>query len=205
MTAYATIQELRDTMDIGDSASDAQLQACLDAAATWIESDAGCARTFRLDTADSTKLYNPSCPGVLDVVDLVTVTSIKLDRNGDRTYSTTLTTSDYQLLPLNEPRARQLVSWPRSSYQFTPGQYVQVVGKFGYVDGGAINTTAGTTPDAVRTANLLLAARLYKRREAPFGVLGQVDLGQYQRISAADPDVLNLLEPYRRQKRWTVA
>lgn len=205
MVAYATLADLKEHMDVPDSASDAQLQDVLDASARWIESPAGCGRVFALDTSDATKVFNPSLPGLVDVADLVTITSIKLDRNGDRTYSTTLTTSDYQLLPLNAPQAQQIVSWSRSSYQFSPGQLVQIIGKFGYVEGGALGGTTGSTPAAVKEANLLLAARFFKRREAPFGMVSSVDLGTFTRLAAADPDVATLLLPYSRSKLWVLA
>ena len=67
---------------------------------------------------------------------------------------------------------------------------MRVVGSFGcVVDGGP--------PVEVRQSALILASRLYKRAEAPFGVLQNTDLGQYTRLSQTDPDVANLLAPWR--------
>jgi hypothetical protein len=47
--------------------------------------------------------------------------------------------------------------------------------------------------DEVQEAIVLLASRLYKRRNSPEGVAGWNDLGVV-RIAASDPDVARLLE-----------
>jgi hypothetical protein len=66
---------------------------------------------------------------------------------------------------------------------------VQVVGKFGYVENGH-------PPTAVTLACMILANRYRGRKDAPFGILGATDLGQFERISKEDPDVISLLQPY---------
>lgn len=48
--------------------------------------------------------------------------------------------------------------------------------------------------DDVQHAILLVASRLYKRRESPEGVAGFDDLGSAVRIVARDPDIERLLE-----------
>lgn len=198
MTAYATLAELKAQMDLDAiTTNDTELTRCLDAAAAWIESPAGCGRVFALDATDTTKLFMPTSEGVVDVPDLVSVTSIKVDTRGDRSYATTLAAADYQLYPLIGSRYEQIRIWPQSSKSFRPDRLVQVVGKFGYVEGAA-------APIPIKEANLLLAARLYKRREAPFGILQSTDLGTFTRLSKEDPDVANLLAPYRLSKDWVV-
>ena len=188
MTSYATLSDLKNYIGITDVASDAQLLRVLEAASQWIDQHTG--RVFALDAADTTRLFYPNADGTLAVPDLATVTSIKTDSRGDRTYATTLTTTDYELYPLDGPPYQSVRIWPTSSRSFADGRQVQIVGKFGYTVGGA-------APYAVQQACVILAARYYKRAEAPFGILQTTDLGQYTRISKEDPDVISLLAPYR--------
>jgi len=168
------------------------LQLCLDAATGLIERHTG--RTFAAETG-ATKYFTATCATLLDLTpDIRTVTSVKVDELGDLSYSRTLATTDYWLMPAqSHPDSgiyNQLQIAPRSSQAFTPGYRVEVTGNWGYV-------VDGEAPSAVIEACLLQAARLYNRRGAPFGILQTVDLGQFTRISKADPDVLALLAPYR--------
>ena len=69
----------------------------------------------------------------------------------------------------------------------------------------ACNTIVGTTaPTAsVKLACNLQAERLFKRRDAPFGVLGSPEFGNYTRIQAAlDPDVQVLLDGFGDRLRY---
>jgi hypothetical protein len=190
---YAGLQELKQALQITDAASDVDLERALEAGARYI--DNYCGRTFSLQAAQ-TREYYPQDTERLNVVDLVSVTSITVDTVGDRSYSTTLLTTDYELWPLDGPPYQEVRIWPLSrTRSFSPGRRVRVVGTFGVTVGGA-------PPVEVRQANLLLAARYYKRGEAPFGVLAAVDLGQFERISKDDPDVVALLGKWRLTNNW---
>ena len=52
-------------------------------------------------------------------------------------------------------------------------------------------------PAQVAQATLIQAARLYKRRESPEGVLGNAEWGSI-RLSRVDPDVAALLSRFTR-------
>lgn len=183
---YVSLQELKQSLAITDAASDVDLERALDAASRAVEGFTG--REFFLRTG-ATRLYYPEDGYRVLTPDLVSVTTLKVDEDGDRTYSLTIPAEDYELWPLDGPPYQEIRIWPLSSEAFVPGRYVQVVGNFGaLVDGAA--------PVAVEQATLLLASRYYKRGEAPFGVLGATDLGTYQRISKEDPDVATLLQPW---------
>lgn len=55
-------------------------------------------------------------------------------------------------------------------------------------------------PATIVEATLLQASRLFKRRDAPFGVAGSPDLGSEIRLLAkVDPDVAVMLRPYVRR------
>ena len=187
-TLYASLPELKQSLAISDGANDVDLERALETASRWI--DAYCGRAFTLATAQ-TRDYYPEGTERVNVVDLVSVTSLSVDTAGTRTYSTALTASDYELWPLDGPPYQQIRIWPLSSTRsFSPGRRVRVVGTFGCV-------VDGMPPPAVKQACLILANRYYVRKDAPFGVLSSVDLGQFERISKEDPDVVSLLGPWR--------
>lgn len=168
------------------------LQLCLDAATSLIDRHTG--RTFAAEDA-ATKYFIPTCADTLDLTpDIRSVDSITVDNDGDLSFGLTLSASDYWLLPVQSyPDSgiySQVAIAPRSSQAFTVGYQVKVIGDWGYV-------VDGEAPAPVREACALQAARLYARRGAPFGILQSVDLGQFTRISKADPDVMALLAPYR--------
>jgi hypothetical protein len=190
---YASLPELKQQLAIADEANDVDLERALESASRWIEGYTG--RVFTLQTAQ-TRYYYPQDAERVDVVDLVAVTTLSVDSVGDRTYSTSLAASDYELWPLDGPPYDQIRIWPLSSSRsFSPGRRVRVVGSFGCVVDGA-------APVAVKQACLILAGRYYVRKDAPFGVLSAVDLGQFERISKEDPDVVSLLGPWRLNAAW---
>jgi hypothetical protein len=192
--SYATLAELKDWIDVTDAVDDAQLQMSLDSATSVI--DSMCGRTFALQT-DVVKLYWPRSTDVVEVVDLISATSIKSDSHGDRTYATTLEPTDYELLPYHDAsglpsvRYQEVHIWPTSSKSFSTGRQVQITGDFGYVESGG-------APASVKQACLILASRYWKRHETPLGVLGVTDVGQFERLSKEDPDVRALLTVYMR-------
>ena len=185
---YASLPELKQQLAIADANNDVDLERALDAASRWIEGYTG--RVFYLQTAQTRDFY-PQDADRLDVADLVAITSLSVDTSGTRTYGTVLTASDYELYPLDGPPYDQVRVWPLATTRsFSPGRRVRIVGTFGCVVDGA-------APVAVRQACLILAGRYYVRKDAPFGVLAAVDLGQFERISKEDPDVVSLLGPWR--------
>lgn len=74
----------------------------------------------------------------------------------------------------------------------------------------AIDTALGTTgaqlspvPASIKLACEIQAERYFKRRDAPFGVLGSPEFGTFTRLqSVLDPDVELLLNSYGERKRW---
>lgn len=199
--AYATLAELRAYVGIpaADTADDTLLTLALDAAASEI--DAFCGRTFT-QSAALARVYTATSPTEVDVDPFATTVGlvVKTDDNGDGTYETTWTlNTDFRLEPVNaaadgRPWTRLAslgTRWfPRNTY----GPGVQVTAAWGW--GAAV-------PAAVKQANLLQAARLWQRKNAPFGVAGSVEFGSEVRLlDELDRDVQRLLRTYRRQ--WWV-
>ena len=150
-------------------------------------------RWFYSDT--QTRYYTPELSDLLYVDDLLTVTTLKTDEDGDGTFETTWTaTTHYNLMPYNAATDGKPYTMIERSYN---GAYsfpllkrsVQLVGEFGY---------SATTPQPINEACLLMAARLFKRKDAPFGVTGSPDVGELRNIRIDDPDVARLLPPFVR-------
>jgi hypothetical protein len=60
-------------------------------------------------------------------------------------------------------------------------------------------------PAAVVNATLIQAARIFKRRTSPEGVVGGFqDFGAVRVSSRMDPDVMDLLAPYRRASSFGI-
>lgn len=105
-----------------------------------------------------------------------------------------------------------------SGAAFAVGQTIRADDEQMYITGIATNTLTvergvnGTTaathetgitlyryryPSPVSEAAVILAARLFRRKDAPFGVLGSPEFG-LERIAADDPDVKRMMRPYAR-------
>jgi hypothetical protein len=202
--AYATLAELKQFVSIpaGDTADDTVLQLALDAASQQI--DQFCDRVFTADSVATTRQYVVQHTGHVDTDPISTTTGlvVQTDDNNDGTFETTWTSgTDYRLEPINaaaagEPWTRLVAlgtRWfPKINYR--PG--VMVTARFGW--------PGGTPPASVKESCLIQSSRLFKRKDAPFGVAGSVEFGSEVRLLAKlDPDVESLLKPYRRN--WWVA
>jgi uncharacterized phiE125 gp8 family phage protein len=181
---YCTLAELRTFARIDDTADDTILSLAITAASRAI--DGSCGRQFGSSTGEE-RLY-----------------TARYDRNRsayvvdiDDTFDDTATVesdgtavTDFTPLPLNAVANGK----PWTMYVFgvtvsTVEGDIAVTGDFGWTD----------VPDTIKAATLLQASRLYKRRDAPFGVAGSPDLGSELRLLAKlDPDVAVMVGPYRR-------
>jgi len=193
---YATLAEVKARLGITDSTDDSILEQVVEAASRAI--DNYCGRHFYQKT--STTLYLTGEFGdLLLVPDLVSVTTLKTDDDGDRTYEATWTTSDYDLSPYNasefsKPYTR-IETTPNGNYSFpTTAKGIEIAGTWGWP----------AVPDEVNEACLLQAEILFKRKDAIFGVLAGGEFGQPVRISKLDPQVGMLLMPLRRVRLGVV-
>lgn len=192
---YATLDELRDRLGFptSDVADDHILGSIITAVSRWIDAYTG--RRFYTTVADETRYQTAEFADLLILdLDVVSLTTLSTDGDGDRTYETTWAATDFDLEPYNatldgEPY-RCIAVTPAGRYGFPRGiqRGVKIVGKFGWT----------TAPGPVNEACLLQSERIYKRKDAPFGVLGSAEMGQMLVIPKLDPDVELMLRPYRR-------
>jgi hypothetical protein len=192
---YALVEELAQVLDLPaeDTATHVDLQRALDAAGAWI--DWFTSRSFGLSPADTVRVTAAATLDAVPVVDLhSTSPGVEVDTTGDRTFATTLVAAQYSLEPYGGPPFDTLRAWatPPSGtdpYVFVPGELVRITGVWGYAD------ERGRCPANVNEACLLLGARWYKRREAPFQVLQNAGLDVFQRVGDRDTDAMDLLFP----------
>jgi hypothetical protein len=193
---YASLAEFkRFARASSDPDADDDLMAGLIAAASR-SIDFACGRTFSLAPAAAVARYYTSPGGgrrirlpvdaFMDDTGLV----VKFDWGEDGTYEETVT--DYRLYPLNA--AADNMPWTHIIFNSgvsvpTYEQAVQVTALWGW----------SAVPAQIKQATLLQASRLYKRRDAPFGVAGSPQTGSEIRLLAKlDPDVEVMVKDFIR-------
>lgn len=189
---YCTLANARGRLSItssGDTTDDTKIENIVMAVSRTIDNYTG--RHFYVDAADATRYFTAEWDDLLECGDLVSVTTVKTD-DGNRTYSTTWAATDYDLTPFDaddwgQPFTAIEVS-PNGRYAFPVGlaKGVQVIGKWGW----------SAVPTPIEEACLLQTERLFKRKDAIFGVMGASGMGQMIVIPKLDPDVELLLRGY---------
>ena len=201
MTAsdYATIAELQQLLwpigSTSDTAEDERMTNILTTVSRWIDNETK--TRFYTTSSDETRYYTPDDPETLFTDDIISITTLKTDDDADRTYENTWDTNDYDPMPdnaaLDAHPYRWIVVAPLGDYRFIPGarKHVQIVGKFGFC-------TSSDEPAGIKDACLLQASRFYKRKDAPFGVISNPLGGEMRVLSKLDPDVVEMLQPFKR-------
>ena len=156
-----------------------------------------CDRRFYLYDAsnEQTRYYTPLRPVTLEIDDLVSLTSLQTDQDGDGVFETTWTLhTDFELGPDNADQDgrpwERIVLKQRSLTVFAVGlaRSVQVVGSFGWA----------TVPDGIVSLTGILAHRILLRaRIAPLGVVGP-GTDAAVKLARQDPDVMLLVRDFDR-------
>lgn len=185
---YCTLQEFKDrlgNLTSTDAARDRYIEQMIEAASRWI--DTYCSRRFY--AATETLYFTAKESATLKVTDLISVTTLKTDADGDRTYETTWATTDYDLMPYNYTPKQWIEVTPNGLNYFpTLKKGVEIVGSWGY---------ASTTPDAVNEACLLKSMQLYKRRVG-INEVGGGNSVTGQTVVPSEKAIADLLAPYRK-------
>ena len=191
---YCSLADLKAALRVQDSIDDSLLELAIESASREI--DGYCERLFYSTTG--TRVYAPTNIYTVTTDDIISVTTLNSSSDGV-TYDITWTTSDYQLEPLNgvagglsTPYTRIRATGNYLMPSFSVGTFyelealIQVVGVFGW----------SAIPAAIRQATVILAMRLFKRLDAPLGMISN-DLGS-MRVGRFDPDVEALVAPFRK-------
>jgi hypothetical protein len=170
---------------------DPAMESVIEAVSRWI--DNFCNRTFYART-ETRKFDVPGEQNSKRTLwlddDLISVTTLT---NGN---AEVLTTTDYILMPANttpkwaitlKEMSNKFWSYDSSS---NTEQVISVAGSWGY---------AATAPKPVKEACILESIRLFKRRDAPYGIMGMSPAGgEVVHNIKPDPMIEKLLLPYMR-------
>lgn len=190
---YATLAEVKSRLDITGSSFDTMIEDIVTAVSRAIDEETG----RRFYAVSETRYYTPDSKTALWVDDLLSVTTLKTDEDGDRTYEVTWATTDYDLWPFNaqkesqpRPYTRLLVT-PDGDNLFpkdTP-KGVELAGSFGF---------ASTTPPVIKQACMSQAMLEFRAKDAPGGDTGGGEFRRAILAAGLHPFVRRMLEPYRR-------
>lgn len=141
VNGYVTLTDVKARLDltVADTTRDAFIEQMIEAASRWIDQHTG--RHFYALTA--TRYFTTDDPLALRVPDLASVSTLKADEDGDRTYETTWSATDYDLLPANDPPYQWIEVAPNGLHVFPRlRKGVQIAGIWGWP---VTTTTASTT------------------------------------------------------------
>ncbi len=189
MADYATLAQVKARLSRTDDRDDATITSLITASSRTVEE----MTNRRFDQVTETRYFTPTGTWWSEIDDLVSVTSVATDIDGNRTYTEVWTVADYELEPVNAAGR----SWPYTSLNITPQgtrsfpvlrRGVRIAGVWGWP----------AVPQPVVEATILMTIRLLKRIDSPYGIVGSADLGNLATIPRVDPDISALLSPYRR-------
>ena len=194
---YASLNETKAALRITDAIDDTLLEMAIESASRLIDGYAS--RNF-YSSGTATRYYVADNEYVVQVDDLANGTvTVRSSESGNGQYEVLWDDDDYQLEPLNGVLDGQ--AWPYTS--------IRAIGDYLYpIEGGeALVQVTGTwgwpsVPIAIKQACIIQASRIYKRLDSPLGVAGFGDLGAIRVSRNLDPDVEQLVMPYKRMRNF---
>ena len=199
---YATRNQVKAALRIGtaDTIDDDLIDNCVGAASRLI--DGYCNRRFWQTGTAEARVYQAEDSFYCSIDDIAgTALTLKTSSQSDGTFDVTWKVSDYQLEPLNgnldgltwsydKIRAVGDYLFPTVNANYGEQALVQVTAIFGWP----------SVPEPITQATIIQASRIFKRYDSPLGVAGFGDLGAIRVSRFLDPDMAQLVEPYRRMR-----
>jgi hypothetical protein len=199
---YATRNQVKAALRIGvgDTLDDDLIDNCVGAASRLI--DGYCNRRFWQTGTAEARVYQAEDSFYCSIDDIAgTALTLKTSTQADGTFDLQWSRSDYQLEPLNgnldgltwsydKIRAVGDYLFPTVNANYGEQALVQVTAVFGWP----------SVPEPVTQATIIQASRVFKRYDSPLGVAGFGDLGAIRVSRFLDPDMAQLVEPYRRMR-----
>lgn len=206
-TNYATVADMVARMDTGTSSTFnsselANMTAALESASRAV--DGVCRRQFGQSAAATVRYYTPVDSLRLRVHDLVSVSALATDEDGDLAWERSWASTDYMLCPIDAASSAEDVPRPyteiraslatgSSAYTFPVGyeKSVKVTGVWGWPE----------VPDVIREVTILEALRAYQQMQSPSGVIANTGGGSMTVVPAMHPSSVARLQPYIRVAR----
>lgn len=200
---YCTLAELNarlSSFEEGDEPErDDHLETIIEATSRAIDMEVG----HRFYAVSETRYYTPKDAHKVYVDDLLTVTNLYTDPDGDLDYDYTWTTSDYLLMPANAATDgypyHYIQRHPNGNYWFPTWRNnrsglvngVKLEGSFGFC-------ALANVPAYVKYACILTAQQAWMRHSAIFGTVGPEGLMfQIRQVMWRDPTIMGYLNSIR--------
>ena len=200
--AYATKEQIKAALRIGtaDTLDDVLIDSCAGAASRLI--DGYCNRKFWQTGTAEARVYQAEDSFYCSIDDIAgTALTLKTSTQADGTFDLQWSRSDYQLEPLNGNLDG--LTWSYDKIRAV-GDYLFPTVNANYGDQALVQVTAifgwPSVPEPVTQATIIQASRIFKRYDSPLGVAGFGDLGAIRVSRFLDPDMAQLVEPYRRMR-----
>lgn len=200
---YLTLNEVVQWTGRNDARADAELEDVVTSVSRMI--DNYCGRHFYQRTAEARtfEVEEFDCLEFGPFNDLTTLTTLKVDTNGDGAYETTISSSNYQLEPYNAA----LFGQPYLELELLNGVTFPIPAASGRENLIQITGTWGwpSVPPEVKQACRIMVAEVAKLADAPMGVAGFGEFGVFRVSSSIPPRARQLLEPFRHPANFGIA
>jgi hypothetical protein len=187
---YCTLADVKAALRITDSVDDSLLEMAVESASRLID---GYAYRYFYNAGTATRDFVAEDSYFTIIDDLISITQLRTTDEIGSDY-VTWSSDDYQLRPVNgkidglSVPFTSILSTDDLLFNIKGEQaLVEVTGVWGWV----------AVPIAIKQACVIQASRIYKRLDSPLGVAGFGDLGAIRVGRALDPDVEQLVMPYR--------
>jgi len=193
---YATLQDVKASLRLTDAIDDLLLETAIESASRMI--DGFTARTF---SNAGTAVRNFAATDEINLIidDAITVLEVASTDEIGGNY-TVWKPTDFQLEPINS----------RSDGLYMPFTSIRAVNDYLWpvVDQQAlVRITAvygfPAVPIAIKQATIIQSSRLYKRLDSPLGVAGFGDMGAIRVGRYLDPDVEQLVMPFKIMRNFS--
>jgi hypothetical protein len=187
---YATLAEVKAALRLNDTIDDSLLEMAIESASRLVDGYSG---RYFYNAGTATKNFAAQDNYIVVTEDLQSVSSLQ-DTNEIGGSYTTWDANEYQLEPLNGKADG--IAMPYTQIRAVGGNFfnlnvgdalVRITGVWGWA----------AIPIAIKQATIIQASRIFKRLDSPLGVLSSPDLGFIRVGSRLDPDVAQLVDPYR--------
>ena len=187
---YATLAQVKGALRITDSVDDSLLEMAIESASRLID---GYTYRYFYNAGTATRDFVAQDSYLAIIDDLISLSELKTTDEIGSEY-VTWGTADYQLRPVNGKQDGLTV--PYTSILSTDDLLFNILGEQALVRVTGVWGWSAV-PVAVTQATIIQSSRIYKRLDSPLGIAGFGDLGAIRVGRALDPDVEQLVMPYR--------
>ena len=193
---YASLADVKAALRITDSVDDSLLEMAIESASRLID---GYTYRYFYNAGTATRDFVASDSYLTIIDDLISLSELKTTDEIGSEY-VTWGSADYQLRPVNGKQDGLNV--PYTSILSTDDLLFNILGEQALVRVTGVWGWSAV-PIAIKQATIIQSSRIYKRLDSPLGVAGFGDLGAIRVGRSLDPDVEQLVMPYRIMRNFS--